>query len=289
MSQLNEERNPNPSSLLRLRATVFNSHSDSSSAMVEEKAPDSSSSGKGLTKRYEKVSAEQRQRIDELNRLLPVLFDEKGSEHPATLRHSTELADLYFDTYEFKDASVHYRRVYEGSKRTYGLGSEGVYRSSIRLAVSLQQTREFKECEAFYSEGLDYYIASRGKYAPEVLLCIEGLAETYNSTEEYGKAIEFYKRTLDYRQNVFGQGEPATLDTVNKLANAYLSDRDLDNAHDVCENSLNYCLEHLGRDHPTTQSSVAILANVRYVQGHKIEVGRHWKKIANNHAQYIAL
>ena len=232
----------------------------------------SSGSGKAAAKLYEKVSPEQRRRIDDLLALLPGLFDEKGSEHPTTLQHSTELADLYYDTYEFKDASTHYRRVYEGNQRTYGVCSEPVYRACIRLAVSLQQIREFKECEAFYMECLDYYIAAGGEHAPEVLACVEGLAQTHVQTEDYSKAIEFYKRTLSYRQAVCGQDDPATLATVNHLANAYLRADDLNSAHEVCQRSLSYCLDHLGRDHPTTQSSVAILANVRYAQGHKVEV-----------------
>lgn len=224
-------------------------------AIPEEKEKEEStslsntSSPTGMTvKKFERVSEEQDREISILKNNMKINIEKLGTEHPTTLSTIEALADIQYDTLNFKEAEPLYAWALEGRRKC--LGYDHTQASILplcnylttRLALSLCRNRKYRESESLLLSSLKIVEAEVGTDHEQTNAIVEGLGICY---EELGNAVlseGYYSRALDYRRRNDGFDHPQTQWVVETLCKMFLSQGRLDDAAELTQECLDYCM-----------------------------------------------
>jgi len=259
--------------------------------------------------KYEVCTAAQAAELSRLYEEIQRLTTTLGTEHPRTLNILDEYAALNYDTRDFDQAAVYYRKSWQGRRRAQtsyiveARGEDGpasltgavgntlkvfdwqIFTSQYKLAKTLIELQHYEEARQLYAaaligvehlvQGGVYYDPQNSQQDERLEPIIDGYAVTLHQLghrhKDYDAALAMYQRLLAQNSALLGDMDPKTLSCVNRIAVVFRDMNRLAEAEAICIESLGTCTRVLGKDHPTTQLSVEIVAFIRHSQGKSME------------------
>lgn len=211
-------------------------------------------------------------------KLLNMLEQQLGPEHPHVTSPLHRLADLYHQQGKLVEAEQLYKRALSILVET---DHPQVAYSINGLANLYHQQGKLVEAEQLYKRALRIWEQQFGPENSHAAHSLSGLANLYHQQEKLGEAEQLYKQALHIWEQQFGPEYPDIAQPLNGLANLYQGQEKCTEAESLYKRALNILEQHLGPDHPDIAYSLNGLANLYHQQG-KLEEAEALHKRALN-------
>ena len=206
------------------------------------------------------VEARNAEEVASAKQALARAEQELGRDHPDTLLHVNDLAELYRTRGRYDEAELLHKRALEAYERVLGDDHPDTLRSVNNLALLFRNRGRYAEAEPLYIRALEGRERVLGREHPATLNSVSNLAALYHAQGRYGEAEPLKKRALEVRERVLGREHPDTLLSVNNLAVLYDVTGRYDEAEPLFVQAIEAYERVLGRDHPETIRSINNLA-----------------------------
>ena len=203
--------------------------------------------------------------IQDLQRLIEKVEQEKGTKDPSLATLYSSLGDIYHSRLN-RGESQNYQTEQELAikywRKAIDLYSElGL---QIDLAASLNNlaglyraTGRYNEAEPLYKQSLEFIKGILGDNHPYFATSLNNLAGLYKSTGHYSKAEVLYQQALELRKRLLGENHPDVAAILNNLGLLYDQQARYNEAEPLYLQSLEIRKHLLGENHP----SLAIILN----------------------------
>lgn len=203
--------------------------------------------------------------IQDLQRLIEKVEQQKGSKDPSLATLYSRLGDIYRSRLD-RGESQNYQKEQELAIKYW---CQAIYLNSelglqMDLAANLNNLAGFyrtigryKEAEPLYQQALELTQNLLGDNHPSFATSLNNLAGLYKSTGQYRKAELLYHQALELRKRLLGDHHPDVAASLNNLALLYDQQERYHEAEPLYLQSLEIRKHLLGENHP----SIAIILN----------------------------
>ncbi len=190
---------------------------------------------------------------------------EKESEQHA--RAINDLATLYKQKAQYKDAELLYNKSLEIRKKLFGKSHPAVAVSLNNLASVYHLQGQYEIAEPLYQQAIEINRNELGENNPATANNLNNLADLYRLQRQYDKAEPLLKSAIKNHRNTFGDRHPSTATSLNNLALLYDDMKRYKESEELYDESLTICREVLGDNHPDTANSFNNLGGLYFIQG----------------------
>ena len=186
----------------------------------------------------------------DLRRVLRIVEDTYGPNHPTVSTALNNLAMLLKDTNRLAEAEALYRRALEINEATYGKDHPFVAILISNLAQLLGETNRFAEAEPLYRRALVISEATYGKDHPTVAIRINNLAGLLRETNRFPEAEPLFRRAIAIDEASYGADDPNVAIRLRNLAELLAETNRFAEAEALNRRALMIDEATYGADHP---------------------------------------
>ncbi|AKB58702.1 tetratricopeptide repeat protein [Methanosarcina barkeri] len=194
--------------------------------------------------------------------MLQILEAEFGPEHLDVAKTLNNLAELYQEMGDYKEALPLYQKAFEIAEKIMGSKHPDIAVMLNNLASLYESMGEYNKALSFCHRALQIIKSSLAKEHPVVAAIQNNLAVIYSQIGKYEKALTFYQKALETREKILGPEHLDVATTLNNIAELYRQKGEYDEALPLYQRALNIREKVLGGGHPdiaTTLNSIAEL------------------------------
>jgi tetratricopeptide (TPR) repeat protein len=188
-------------------------------------------------------------------RLVAVMEQSRGQEHPETLTSRNNLAYAYRDAGRVNDALALFEQVLTTREHIHGHDHPDTLTSRNNLANAYQDAGRLNDALALFEQVLTTREQTLGHDHPSTLNSRNSYAHANRAAGRLNRALPLYEQVLAAREQTLGHDHPSTLNSRNNLAYAYRAGGRLSDALPLYEQTLAASERTLGHDHPSTLNS----------------------------------
>jgi tetratricopeptide (TPR) repeat protein/CHAT domain-containing protein len=206
-------------------------------------------------------------------RVLAILEEVLGNNHPDVAASLNNLAALYQRQGRYADAEPLYQRALAICERALGRDHPDVATSLNSLAGLYDKQGRYADAEPLFRRALAIQEMALGRDHPEVAISLNNLASLYDNQGRYADAEPFYQRALAILEKALGRDHPDVATLLNNLAALYDNQGRYADAEPFYQRALAILEKALGRDHPDVATSLNNLAALYDNQGRYADAG----------------
>jgi CHAT domain-containing protein len=146
-----------------------------------------------------------------------------GEDHPDYATSLHNLAGLYRDMGEYRQALPLYEQARDLYKRRLGEGHPAYATSLNHLAALYRAMGDYRRALPLYERARDLYKRRLGEGHPDYAASLNNLAVLYWDMGEYRQALPLYQQARDLYKRRLGEGHPAYATSLNNLAALHIA------------------------------------------------------------------
>jgi len=198
-------------------------------------------------------------RLDFTRRILVVLEEILGPEHPDALKTVVQVGNLLRNKCDYDGAEALYRRALEGREKALGPEHPKTLTVVNNLGVLLNDKGDSENAELLSRRAAKGREKALGIEHLDTLMSINNLAVMLHTKGDYDEAEALYRLALQGREKALGPEHPKTLMVVNNLGVLLKDKGDYDRAESLLRRALEGKERALGLEHPSTLETVSNL------------------------------
>ncbi len=190
-----------------------------------------------------------------------------GEESEQHARAINDLATLYKQKAQYKDAELLYNKALAIRKKVFGKSHPAVAITLNNLASVYHLQGDYETAELLYQKAIEINRKELGENNPATANNLNNLADLYRLQGQYDKAEPLFKSAIKSHRLIFGDMHPSTATSLNNLALLYDGMERYEESEELYDESLTICREVLGDNHPDTANSFNNLGGLYFTQG----------------------
>ncbi len=206
-----------------------------------------------------------------LEKILPVLKKELGSEHPDVASSFNNLANIYVTQYDYIKAKELHEKSLAIREKVFGESHPDVAISYNNLAIIYSEQGDYNKSKKLYEKSLTINEKVFSKSHLSVASNFNNLAGIYLNQGDYAKAKEFNEKALAIREKILGKSHLDVANSFNNLAIIYSAQGNYNKTKELYEKALSIEEKILGELHPSVAIRLSNLAKTYSYQGNHIK------------------
>ncbi len=177
------------------------------------------------------------------------------------------LAYLYDDIGNYKEAEMLYKRAIEIGKKTLGEDHPDLAIRYNNLALLYFNRGKYELAELLYKRAIEIDEKALDPNHPQLATHLNNLATLYDDQGKYDEAEPLYKRAIDILEKSLDEDHPDLATAYNNLATLYINQGKYELAEPLYKRAIEIDEKALGPEHPGLATDYNNLAGLYFNQG----------------------